>query len=375
MRHIRAIVWKELSHIRADPLMVRLIFLPVLAQLFVIGYALTTEVRHTPLAVVDRSRTPQSVSLVQSFTVGELFDFEGYVPSEQQLRTLLDNGVVRMGLVIPASFARSLHRNEGAVVQLLVDGQDANSSQVAGGYAQAIVGRWAMQHLRERLGKRGMDIEQLVPVEVSTTVLYNPLLKSSWYMIPGLVVMLVTIVTSLLTGFSLVREKERGTFEQLLVTPIRPVSLLLGKIAPFVVIGIIEIGMFLLLATLWFGIPFRGSILTLLGFALIYMVSSLGIGILTSTIARTSQQVLFLTWFVLLFFLLLSGWFLPIENMPAWVQGVTYVNPVRFFMTAVRDIFLKGLGFGDLWREALIMAGIGTGVFTLALVSFRRQAT
>ncbi len=375
MRHVRTIAWKELSHIRADPLMIRLIFLPVLAQLLVIGYALTTEVRHTPLAVLDRNRSPQSRSLIRSFTVGDLFDFQGHASSERELRTLLDHGAVRMGLVIPADFARSLHRTDDAVVQLLVDGQDANSSQVSAGYAQAIVGRWAMRHLRERLGKRGMDLRTMLPVEVAVTVLYNPLLKSSWYMIPGLVVMLVTIITSLLTGFSLVREKERGTFEQLLVTPIRPISLLLGKIIPFVVIGIAEIGMFLLLATLWFGIPFRGSVLTLLGFSLIYMISSLGIGILTSTIARTSQQVLFLTWFVLLFFLLLSGWFLPVENMPGWVQAVTYVNPVRFFMTVVRDIFLKGLGFADLWQEASIMLGIGAAVFTLALVSFRRQAT
>lgn len=374
MRTLRAIVRKEFAQIKADPLMTRLIFAPVFIQLFVIGYALTTEVRHLPVVVLDHCRTPQSVDLIRGFTVGEQFDFRGHVSSERAVRQALDNGAARLAVIIPADFSQNLHRTRPARVQLLVDGQDANSSQVAVGYAQAIINRWAQRYLKEQLRARGIDIRRMIPVDIPVTVLYNPLLQSSWYMIPGLVVLLVTVVTSLLTGLSLVREKERGTLEQLLVTPVRPVALILGKIAPFIVLGLFEICMFLLLATFWFGIPFRGSLLTLLGFAALYMVSSLGIGILMSTIARTSQQVLFLTYFTMIFFVLLSGWFIPVENMPLWVQQLTYVNPVRFFLSVVRDIFLKGLGFADLWRESLAMAAIGVTVFAMSLVAFKRRA-
>ena len=221
---------------------------------------------------------------------------------------------------------------------------------------------------------QGMRADAVMPVWVTPTVLYNPMLKSSWYMIPGLVVILVTMITSLLTGLSIVREKERGTFEQLMVTPLQPLQVVLGKIIPFAIIGLGEICAFLLLATLWFGIPFRGSLVTLFGFALMYMVSSLGIGIFTSTVARTSQQVLFLVWFILLFFLLLSGFFIPIENMPKWVQTITLGNPVRFFMFAIREIFLKASGFEELWREALAMGCIGATVFGLSLLFFSRKA-
>jgi ABC-2 type transport system permease protein len=353
--------------------MAGLMVVPVLIQLFVIGYALTTEVRHVPMAAVDRCRTPDSRALLRSFTVGDLFDYGGEVSSERELRALLDNGSVRIGLVVPATFARDL-QSQDARVQLLVDGQDANSAQVAAGYARAIVSRWSLRHAREALHRRGIDMRMLIPVDVTVAILHNPLLQSAWYMIPGLVVLLVTLVTSLLTALSLVREKERGTLEQLLVTPIGPVSLLAGKIVPFILIGLIEISIFLVLATLWFQIPLHGSLATLFLFALIYMVSCLGIGILTSTIARNSQQVLFITYFVMIFFILLSGWFIPVENMPDWVQTVTNANPVRFFLSVVRDIFLKGLGIADMWREAVAMLCIGACVFALALATFKRRA-
>jgi ABC-2 type transport system permease protein len=194
-------------------------------------------------------------------------------------------------------------------------------------------------------------------------------------MVPALAVILVTMVTALLTGFSIVKEKEAGTLEQLMVTPLTPLHLVLGKVAPFIAIGLFELCAVLAFATLWFGIPFRGNFLTLMLFGLIYMGSSLGIGILTSTIARTPQQVLFLTFFVMLFFLLLSGFFIPIENMPEWVQKVTYINPLRYFMFVIREIFLKGSGLRELWPQGLAMMGIGGAVFIGALLSFHRRVS
>jgi len=180
------------------------------------------------------------------------------------------------------------------------------------------------------------------------------------------------MVTALLTGFSIVREKESGTLEQLMVTPVKPIHIVVGKTIPFFLIGVVELMVALTMAQVWFKVPFRGTYLTLLGFSGIYMLSSLGIGIFTSTIARTQQQALFIIWFFLLFFLLLSGFFMPVENMPHWVQIVTYVNPVRYFMFVLREIFLKGSGFPELWRQALAMAAIGISVFTFSVFKFNR---
>jgi ABC-2 type transport system permease protein len=194
-------------------------------------------------------------------------------------------------------------------------------------------------------------------------------------MIPGIAVFLITMVTALLTGFSIVREKEAGTLEQLMVTPLKPIHVVVGKAVPFFVIGIAELMFALNFARFWFGVPFRGSYLALLAFSAAYMLSSLGIGIFTSTVARTQQQALFIIWFFLLFFLLLSGFFLPVENMPHWVQQVTLGNPVRWFMHVLREMFLKGSGFAELWREGLAMLAIGFAVFGLSLAKFNRQAS
>lgn len=375
MKYISLMIWKEFSHIRADPLMMRLIVFPVLLQLFVIGYALTTEVKNTPIAVLDWCTTPASRSLTAHVRTHDLFDYRGLARDKAQLVEMIDRGAIKVGLIIPADFDRTGGTVDSRSVQVLIDGQDANSSSVAGGYLQAILSNWTFEALERDLAARGRTLRDVIPLTVGSTVLFNPMLVSTWYMIPGLVVILVTIVTSLLTGFSIVKEKERGTFEQLLVTPIHSVHILLGKIVPFALIGLAEIVVFLVIAILWFGIPFRGSFGALFVYAVIYMISSLGIGILTSTLARTSQQVLFTVWFILIFFILLGGFFIPIENMPRWVQTLTAVNPVRYFMHIVRAIFLKGARFEELWPQGAAMLAIGASVFGVSVLTFSRKAT
>ena len=194
-------------------------------------------------------------------------------------------------------------------------------------------------------------------------------------MVPALVVLLVTMVTGLLSGLSIVKEKEKGTFEQLMVTPLHPAHLIFGKTVPYFIIGLLELMVFLVLAILWFRIPFRGEVGTFLLFGAVYMLSSLGIGMFTSTIARTPQQVLFLIWFILIFFILLSGFFMPVENTPLWVQRITLANPVRYFMFAVRELFLKGTTLRELWRELAAMGAIGMAVFGGALALFHRRVS
>jgi ABC-2 type transport system permease protein len=277
-------------------------------------------------------------------------------------------------LVVPPDFVRTLNTAEGAHVQLLVDGQDANSANVARGYLSAVISQWAMQRFVHGLKARGLRVESLVPVTVSPVILFNPMLKSTWYMVPALVVLLVTIITGLLSGLSIVKEKTAGTFEQLMVTPVEPHHVIVGKTIPYLLIGVAEICVFLALAVLWFRLPFRGNFFVLLLFGVVYMMSSLGIGILTSTIARSPQQVLFLVWFIMIFFILLSGFFIPIDNMPHWVRNISLVNPIRYFMFAVREMFLKGSGLAELWRALLSMFAIGLTVFGASVLLFHRRA-
>jgi ABC-2 type transport system permease protein len=386
-------IWKEFQHMKRDKVGLRLMILVPLVQMMVLGYALTTEVKDTPVAVVDHDDSPESRSLVRAIARNELFQFRGRAASEAELRKGLDRGDIKLALILPPDFAADLERAlprvpaegnlsltpgtrapPGAQVQIWVDGQDANSAGVARGYLTAVMNQWARERLGTHLMAQGIRLDQVLPVEVEVRVLFNPLLKSTWYMVPGIAVILITMVTALLTGFSIVREKESGTLEQLMVTPLKPMHVVVGKTLPFFLVGIAELMVSLALARIWFRVPFEGSLLALLAFSSAYMLSSLGIGILTSTIARTQQQALFIIWFFLLFFMLLSGFFMPVENMPEWVQAVTYVNPVRWFMHVLREMFLKGSGFAELWREGAAMLAIGFTVFAFAVRMFHRKA-
>lgn len=420
MKAFQVMVWKEFQQLKRDKVGLRLMILVPLVQMMVLGYALTTEVKDTPVAVVDHDHSPESRSLVQAIARNDLFLFRGHADSEAGLRRMLDRGDIKLALILPPDFAAALERAlprvppassnpglnpgsdrgsgigqdmeaniqgsgprgltpgirspPGARVQIWVDGQDANSAGVARGYLASVMNQWARERLATHLLAQGIRPDQLLPVEAEVRILFNPLLKSTWYMVPGIAVILVTMVTALLTGFSIVREKESGTLEQLMVTPIKPMHVVVGKTLPFFLIGIAELMVSLALARIWFQVPFQGGILALLAFSSAYMLSSLGIGILTSTIARTQQQALFIIWFFLLFFMLLSGFFMPVENMPGWVQAVTYANPVRWFMHVLREMFLKGSGFAELWREGAAMLAIGATVFAFAVLKFHRRA-
>ncbi len=394
MNLLAVIVRKEFQGLVRDKTSLRMMIMVPMIQMIVLGYALTTEVKHTPVAVLDHDQSPRSHSLVETISTNSLFNFKGYALSEPELREMLDQGKIKIGLIIPAEFTRELQaatqlnpssqgigslgngsKDGGARLQLWVDGQDANSSGVARGYLSAIINRWATDWLKLKLAASGIRLDQVIPISVETSVLFNPLLKSTWYMIPGVAVILVTMVTALLTGFSIVREKEVGTMEQLMVTPIKPIHVVVGKAVPFFFIGVVELMIALAMAQLWFKVPFRGNYGTLFVFSAAYMLSCLGIGIFTSTIARTQQQALFIIWFFLLFFMLLSGFFMPVENMPHWVQNVTYINPVRYFMHVLREMFLKGSGFKELWRDGVAMIAIGVSVFTFSVLKFNRTTS
>lgn len=373
MRLILLMIWKEFLHLKNDKMSIRLMIFPVILQALIMGYALTTEVKYTPVTVLDQCNTPSSRSLIESIRNNSLFKFNTQSLSVNEIRERIDTGHDKIGLVIPEDFERSLRTGNGADVQLIIDGQDANSANVASGYINAIIAQWGSDFLRNEAKSKGQDIKLMIPLTVNPVILFNPLLKSTWYMVPALVVILITMVTSLLTGLSIVREKEKGTLEQLMVTPVKPIHIIFGKTIPYLLIGFGELAAFLIFVILWFGIPFHGNFFVLLLFAAVYMMSSLGIGILTSTIARTPQQVLFLIWFLLIFFILLSGFFIPVENMPLWVQKITAINPVKFFMFAIREICLKGTNLVDLSKQLFGLSIIGVTVFSASVMFFHRR--
>ncbi len=384
MKMIFFILLKELQQLRRDKGSLRLMIIIPMVQLFVLGNAITTEVKHTPIALLDYSQSSASRDLTTHILANSLFTFKGYAHSESELRAWMDAGKIKIGLLIGANFATELEqstrlnsiglqKSSGALLQIIVDGQDANSSTVANGYLNAILIQWSNDYLQYKLAASGIRLRQILPLNIESKILFNPTLKSTWFMIPGIAVILVTMVTALLTGFSIVKEKEVGTLEQLMVTPLKPYQLVLGKVLPFFIIGVIELLIVLCLGLTFFHIPFRGSYFTLFLFTSIYMLSSLGIGIFTSTLVKSQQQALFVIWFFLIFFLLLSGFFLPIENMPHWVQNITYLNPVRYFMEALRCMFLKGSGLAELWPQALALLAIGGSLFGFAILRFNRQ--
>jgi ABC-2 type transport system permease protein len=375
MNFLRLIVAKEFAHIRADKMTIRLMIAPVFVLMFILGYAITTEVKNVTITAVDHSNTPVSRDLIQTVQHNRFFVFKGYSSSEAEARLMLDRGEARLALLIPADFGKNLGNGTSADIGLLVDGQDANSSNVSSGYIQSIISLWSRGMLKVRLAAAGVNLRTVLPIDVRPEIFFNPMLKSSWYMIPALAVVLVTMITALLTGFSIVREKMSGTLEQLMVTPISPVHVVMGKVIPYAIIGLAELSAVLVLATLWFRVPFHGNFGVLLLFGAIYMMSSLGVGILVSTLARTPQQVLFMLWFLLIFLLFLSGLFLPLEQMPAWVQKVTYINPLRYFMFVLRAMFLKGSGLAELWPQGAAMLAIGGVVFGAALLAFQRKVS
>jgi ABC-2 type transport system permease protein len=366
-------IWKEFLHLKNDKLSIRLMIFPVILQTLIMGYALTTEVKNTPVTVLDLCNTTSSRSLIESIRNNSLFKFNRLSKSFDDIRESIDKGDNKIGFVIPEDFERSLRTGSGADVQLIIDGEDANSANVASGYINAIIAQWGSDYLKNDAKSKGIDLNLMIPLTVNPVILFNPLLMSTWYMVPALVVILITMVTSLLTGLSIVREKEKGTLEQLMVTPVKPIHIIFGKTIPYLLIGFAELAVFIVFVILWFGIPFHGNFFVLLLFAAVYMMSSLGIGILTSTVARTPQQVLFLIWFILIFFILLSGFFIPVENMPPWVQKITAINPVKFFMFAIRELCLKGTSLSDLSNQLYGLTIIGVSVFSAAILFFHRR--
>lgn len=367
-----AIIRKEFIQILRDPRTVGIILVIPIIQLFLLGYAATNDVKNVPLAVLDRSRSPESRALITAFQTANYFRIAYWIDSEEQLQQLIEQGKVRAGLIIPPDYARRLTEGN-AQVAVVLDGSDPTVGSTALSSAQLIGQSHSIEILSQQIARRGLNFTLTPPLDVRTRVWYNPDLLSAYFMIPGLIGMILYAITSVLTATAIVRERERGTIEQLIVTPLRPWELVIGKLTPYVLLALFDTLEVLVIGHWWFKVPVRGSLSLLLALSGLLLLSGLGIGLFASSIANTQQEAMLTVWMTLLPSLFLSGFFFPIDAMPKLLQWLSYLVPLRYYLVIIRAILLKGSGAEALQKEILALALFGLFIMSAAALRFRKR--
>jgi ABC-2 type transport system permease protein len=381
-QRILGIIRKEFLQTLKDTRTRGLLFGPPILQLILFGYAVNMDIERARIAWVDADHTPESRDLLAAFQGARTFRVTANPSTDGEIQDLMDHGKVQAVVRVLPGFSRDVQRGSPSQVQILVDGTNSNTAAIVAGYAGQIVTAYAAKvfaaqqnsRLIPRTSMLGGPAPAVVPMLTSQSrVWFNPDLKSRVYFIPGVIVNIIALVTIMLTAMSIVREKEIGTMEQLMVTPIRPAELIMGKLLPFAMVGILEVVLVVVAARLVFNIPIRGSIPLLLGCSLLFLLTTLGVGLFISTISHTQQQAMMSSFFFFMPAMLLSGFAFPIRNMPIPVQYLTYLNPLRYFMRIVRDLFLKGAGVESLWQSMLALALFGTAILGLSAVRFHKK--
>jgi ABC-2 type transport system permease protein len=368
---IKHIIIKELIHVLRDFRMRALLFIMPLIQLILLGYAVSTDVREIKTAVRDADNTVSSRELIRKFTASGYFNVVRYAESEDELTRLLDSGVVTAGISINAGFERNILAGGRAMVQAAMDGTDSMTAQVAIQYATRISGEYSKEILARRAAVSGIPMPE-AGLTLKTRAWFNENLESRNFYLPGVMMLIVTLLSLMLTGMAVVREKEIGTLEQLQVTPISPLEFILGKTIPFAAIGIIDATIVLVAGILWFDVPFRGNLITMYGSVALLLLATTGAGLLISSISGTQQQMLMTTFLFFMPAQLLSGFAFPIDNMPAVIQYMTLANPLRHFLEITRGIFLKGVDVDIIWPQMLWLLIIGITLMSLAWLRLRR---
>jgi ABC-2 type transport system permease protein len=358
------LIRKEFRQVFRTREMIMMLFIMPIIQTLILGFAITSEVKHLKLLVVDLDDSRTSRELVRRFTRNDRFDVVGYSPDVRAVAEDIRKWRAQAGLVIPRGFEQDWKNGLKPQVGLAMDAIDGNTAGVAAAYAQQILAGFAAT-----LVPAGTPN----PWAVEDRMWYNPGLVNAQFMIPGLVVIIVTMVSMMMSSMALVKEKEIGTLEQLMVTPITKLQLLIGKLFPFLALTFVELAVSLTAGQLLFGIRMNGSYLLLAGLALLYLFTTLGIGLLVSTLTQTQQQAMFFSWFFMVFMILLSGLFIPIENMPPVIGKITLLNPMRYFVAIMREIFQKADTLTHMWRDVLPMTAYGMTIFTVAVVAFRKR--
>jgi ABC-2 type transport system permease protein len=352
--------------------MIAIVLVAPVIQLIILGYAANMDVRHIPMVVVDMDNSRYSGELVDRFINSGYYSVAGYEASIDGIDRYIDRGTAGVALVIPRNFGNDLHAGKRPAVQLIVDGSETTTATTGMNYASMIISRYSQEIIVERMERTSNEF--VSPVVPEVRIWYNPDLKSRNFMVPGIVGMLLLVITVNLTSLSIVKEKEIGTYEQLAVTPITSYQLLAGKTIPFVIIGMADVILVLSVAFLLFGIPVKGSVVLLLVLSLIFLLTTLGLGLFVSAVSRSQQQAMMTTvFFVLLPMIFFSGFVFPIENMPRIFQTISYFLPLRYFFEIVRGIFLKGIGLAELWDQTVLLLAFGIVIFSLSAVRFRKN--
>jgi ABC-2 type transport system permease protein len=371
------LIRKEFQQLVRDPKMIRITFLAPVIQLIALGYAANLDVTLVPTLLVDGDRSAASRRLVESFTSSGYFELVGTEDTAEHVEPWLISGRAQLVLVIDRGFGEAVAAGRRPRVQLLADGSDSAAATIGVGYAGSIVARHSADLIERRSAAlRGSASPGLKPgrIEAVSRVWYNPDLKSRWFYVPAVLAMVLMLVTMMLSSLGVVREKEIGTMEQLIVTPIRSWQLILGKLLPFAIIGIIDMFLITAIAVGWFRVPLHGSFLLLVGLTLLFLVNTLGLGLLVSTLVDTQRQAMMATAFLVMIpMIYLSGLMFPIENMPTFLQGVSRLVPLTYYADILRGIFLKGSGIDVLWPQATSLAVMGMAFFGLAALRFRKR--
>jgi ABC-2 type transport system permease protein len=368
------VIVKEFLQIRRDRKMIPVIFVAPVVQILVFGFAVNTDVTDVPTVLVDQDRSAATRDLVSRFAASGYFELVGTEAQPDAADRWLVTGRAQLALVLGPGFGAAVGKGRPAAVQIVVDGSDAASANVALGYAGAVVREFGVELLRRRLRASPQAPAGAGTVELVPRVFYNPDLRSRWFYVPAVLAMILMVMTMLLSAMGVVREKEIGTMEQLIVTPIRPWQLLLGKLAPFAIIGLFQMCLASAVTVFGFGVPLRGSFLLLLGLTMLFILSTLGLGLLVSTVVQNQQQAMMGAVFgAMIPMIYLSGLIFPIENMPRVIQLVTYAIPLRYYAEIIRGVFLRGSGIGVLWPEALTLLGMGVAILGLAAWRFRKR--
>ncbi len=376
MRLILNIIIKEFLQLKRDPRLFAVIFIAPVMQLILLGYAANLDVNNVHTAVYDQDKTVESRNFIEKFSASGYFSIDDYVDNYQEATDLINKGDVLWVLVIPKDFGKTLARNETAKVQAIFDGSDGNTTGIAAGYLNGVVSSYSKNILVDQMNKSGMHTAIVGNVTPVLRVWYNPDLKTRNFMVPGIIGLLLTVITTVLMAMGIVKERELGTLEQIIVTPIKPFQLILGKIIPFVLLGFLDILIVMAVMVFWFGIGIKGDFFYLIFASFIYILSSLGLGIFISTVSKTQQQAMMVAMFgILLPMNFLSGFAFPIENMPSWIQPITYLIPLRYYITIIRGVILKGDGLLQLLPETITLLGIGAIILIASAMRFSKRLT
>lgn len=373
MKAILSILKKEFLQLRRDPRLFPVIFISPVLQLLLLGYAANLDVKSIPSVVCDLDRSAASRSLVDDFVRSGYFTVRARVGEMAGIDRYLDQGDASMAIVVPRGFGSDIAARRRAGIMLIADGSESQSAMIGVNYGSMVAARATQRLVLEAYARASGPGQGPVLVNPEVRVWYNPALKSRNFMVPGVLGLILMLMTMVLAALGIVREREAGTMEQLIVTPIRPHQLILGKLLPFMIIGLVDATFVLAVARGWFGVPIRGSVPLLYVLSVIFMLNTLGIGLFISTISRTQQQAMLTAMFFILPQIILSGFVFPIENMPKFFQAVSLAIPIRYFFTIIRGIMLKGAGLAELWPQAAALTGLSVLILALSVARFQKK--